>query len=583
MAFKDWSTTAALNATLTGINWAEGMPPAAVNNSARQMMADLAAYRDAAPRVVLTDNYLATDPDMNLSFTRSIVKLAAIGGGELVIPPLSAGFYTISDEITVSSGIVLSGFGKPLIKQVTNGKRAFIGVDKTDVGFRGFKLQGAGSATAFSSGMDDGLINFTASAFGLSKNIRAYDLEIYNAITLLALWKTIGMSVEKCDFHNWLIYGVLGSSSCNARVNNNRFKDCDQTGGATAYACSATGGAAAGFPQYDFEFCHNYVENIPSWDMFMTHECDGIRANYNKAINVRAGIDITTSTGTIKNVQVIGNDIEGCTADTHGGAAAKHGAIEVKSEGVASAISNVSICDNTARNFNTVAGINPLAGVAISCISLSRAEDANVKHNKLLNLGAASANYAGVAIYEPGNSVHIDDNSGFGPNANFFVVVQQPASGLTTIDKLSTCRNTFISSGAMTNPVRFINGTFTDAQAVGNALTASGTPSNMILIDGTTPAVLFSDGPELYGVDAAANPPSLADGTGTTLTVSVPGARVGKNDLVNATFTNDNAGIITASYVSVDNVVAVRFQNETGGVLDLGVGELVATVKVRKR
>lgn len=42
MALADWSTVAADNATKPGINWAEGMAPRDINNSARQMMADIA-------------------------------------------------------------------------------------------------------------------------------------------------------------------------------------------------------------------------------------------------------------------------------------------------------------------------------------------------------------------------------------------------------------------------------------------------------------------------------------------------------------------------------------------------------------
>ena len=44
MALWGWSTTAGNNANVGSINWAEGMPPSAVNNSARQMMADVADY-----------------------------------------------------------------------------------------------------------------------------------------------------------------------------------------------------------------------------------------------------------------------------------------------------------------------------------------------------------------------------------------------------------------------------------------------------------------------------------------------------------------------------------------------------------
>lgn len=46
MAFSDWSTNPANNAVKPGIDWAENMLPGAVNGSARQMMADLATWRD---------------------------------------------------------------------------------------------------------------------------------------------------------------------------------------------------------------------------------------------------------------------------------------------------------------------------------------------------------------------------------------------------------------------------------------------------------------------------------------------------------------------------------------------------------
>ena len=42
----DWSTTPASNATVGSISWAENQAPSTVNNSARQEMADVAAWRD---------------------------------------------------------------------------------------------------------------------------------------------------------------------------------------------------------------------------------------------------------------------------------------------------------------------------------------------------------------------------------------------------------------------------------------------------------------------------------------------------------------------------------------------------------
>lgn len=49
MAINEWSTTAGSNASgVTGINWAEGQAPSTVNDSARAMMADVAAWYGGA-------------------------------------------------------------------------------------------------------------------------------------------------------------------------------------------------------------------------------------------------------------------------------------------------------------------------------------------------------------------------------------------------------------------------------------------------------------------------------------------------------------------------------------------------------
>lgn len=86
----------------------------------------------------------------------------------------------------------------------------------------------------------------------------------------------------------------------------------------------------------------------------------------------------------------------------------------------------------------------------------------------------------------------------------------------------------------------------------------------------------------VVGIDlsasAAYNPPSLADGVGTTTTIACVGAVLG--DLAIASFSLDLQGILVTAYVSAADVVSVRFQNETGGVLDLAAGTL--TVKVIK-
>lgn len=64
MALWQWSTTPANNATAaTAINWAEGQPPSSVNDSARQMMADVATWYQSGPEWLnygLTPTYVST-------------------------------------------------------------------------------------------------------------------------------------------------------------------------------------------------------------------------------------------------------------------------------------------------------------------------------------------------------------------------------------------------------------------------------------------------------------------------------------------------------------------------------------------
>src|SRR5882672_7233502 len=55
MAFWKWSRTASSNAAAdSSVNWAEGMAPSAVNDSARAMMARLAEWRDDVSGTITT-------------------------------------------------------------------------------------------------------------------------------------------------------------------------------------------------------------------------------------------------------------------------------------------------------------------------------------------------------------------------------------------------------------------------------------------------------------------------------------------------------------------------------------------------
>lgn len=83
----------------------------------------------------------------------------------------------------------------------------------------------------------------------------------------------------------------------------------------------------------------------------------------------------------------------------------------------------------------------------------------------------------------------------------------------------------------------------------------------------------------LFGVTGSAvyDPGSLLDGQGVTTTVTVNGAELG--NFVEVSFSLDLQGITVTGWVSAANTVSVRFQNETGGTIDLASG----TIKARAR
>lgn len=86
-----------------------------------------------------------------------------------------------------------------------------------------------------------------------------------------------------------------------------------------------------------------------------------------------------------------------------------------------------------------------------------------------------------------------------------------------------------------------------------------------------TSTVTRTSGSVLTG-SATFDPASLADGAGVTTTVAVSGAAVG--DTANASFSLDLLDITMTAWVSAPGTVSVRFQNESGGVVDLASGTL---------
>jgi hypothetical protein len=74
-------------------------------------------------------------------------------------------------------------------------------------------------------------------------------------------------------------------------------------------------------------------------------------------------------------------------------------------------------------------------------------------------------------------------------------------------------------------------------------------------------------------VRATLNADSLVDGAGDTDTVAVPGVALG-DMVLSASLAVDVAGLIVEAYVSAADTVSIRFQNETGGTVDLASATL---------
>ena len=107
--------------------------------------------------------------------------------------------------------------------------------------------------------------------------------------------------------------------------------------------------------------------------------------------------------------------------------------------------------------------------------------------------------------------------------------------------------------------------------------------TNVLVTDGTAPAsgstivgITYAGRGTVFRGTATFNPANLADGAGETTTVTVTGAVLG--DFSAVSFSNDLQGISVTSWVSASNTVSVRFQNESGGPLDISSGTLTAVV-----
>src|ERR1700722_9825250 len=94
MAFWKWSHTASSNATADNtINWAEGMAPSAVNDSARAMMARLAEWRDDVSGTITT---AGTSTAYTVASNQGFDSFADMSGAMIAFVPHTTNGATVT-------------------------------------------------------------------------------------------------------------------------------------------------------------------------------------------------------------------------------------------------------------------------------------------------------------------------------------------------------------------------------------------------------------------------------------------------------------------------------------------------------
>ena len=117
MALRDWSTTPGSNANVGSINWAEGQAPSTINDSARQMMADVADWTKNGPEWYPRDSAtyasattFTVPGDQTAAYTAGRRVWAAVTAGNVYGTVVSATYGTTTTvTIVADSGALDSG------------------------------------------------------------------------------------------------------------------------------------------------------------------------------------------------------------------------------------------------------------------------------------------------------------------------------------------------------------------------------------------------------------------------------------------------------------------------------------------
>jgi hypothetical protein len=485
----------------------------------------------------------------------------AASGGTLWIPKPSVA-YKVTGSITLPSNITIVGSGRPSIYTSSTTLPMFTGDVINNWTISGLRLQGGGSGGAAG---DLGLININAAVANGPSDVRIYDCEISNFRNLISAIRVDHLWIQRNHLHNFKVYGVLASGSYDFHIDHNNIHDCDSTDTTNAYGVQATGENAAGKPSKQCSISFNNIANIPSWDAVMTHDISNLVIMGNNADNVRTGYDVSKGldSNIIENVRIIGNYAKATTTDTHLGAAATHDCIHVIGR-TGSQINGVVVAENICEGFFNATGL--VTSGDSGTIVLEYLDNVAVGNNVVKGSGTLQQS-AGLMLAGNINNFSLNGGSLQGKMASggirlSAVVGSNISLGGFSIDQDSTSDfGVYISGSTITN---FALGEFNSNSVAGSEfITATST---------------INQKGAFYSGSSTVDPSSLADGAQYFAAITCAGAVLG--DFVSdVSFSLDLQKITLTAYVSSANTVTAVFQNESGGVVDLGSG----TLRVRVR
>jgi hypothetical protein len=292
-------------------------------------------------------------------------------------------------------------------------------------------------------------------------------------------------------------------------------------------------------------------------------------------------INNSSYTGTDISIAIEGNAI---TAAGLGGTAI----IECQS-GVTGRYMDIAVFNNGTRNCGLVRTRHVTA--ASSCAS-----NVIISGNMVVNATASSA--FGIYVQQTLDSATITNNVINGCSSFAAAVTATTATGTVTISGNTIIDGLNVATGSSTTDADIIVSGATNVACMNNVFGTTDanrdygmsfdTVASLLLRDNTAwqptntgtyfnAITAYLPGSVLSG-SATYDPPNLIDGAGDTTTVTVTGAALG--DLVECvSFSLNLQGITVTGYVSAADTVSVRFQNESGGTLDLGSGTLLARVR----